>query len=237
MQSFNLNTLNQMIDVIDKEKVNKNEKKQKINTFYGNLQNHLNVRLVTNYLDPAYSDKLFEDLKNIKYNSDADSMVRIMGMMIKIPRKQFAIGDPSIKYHFAGTSVTAYNWNLTDDSPTSKVARELKILAQQISRTASCNFNYILINNYIDQTNSIGYHRDDERELGDNPTIAGLSLGQERAIHFKSIHTDQVVKVPLPHNSLNIMYYPTNKYWKHCIPKSTQLMGQRISLTFRCITN
>ena len=102
-------------------------------------------------------------------------------------------------------------------------------------KIACATFNYALINNYIDQTNCIGYHSDDEKELGKYPVIAGLSLGQEREIYFKSNITDEVKKISLPHNSFFVMFYPTNKFWKHSIPKTTRRLGQRISLTFRSV--
>jgi alkylated DNA repair dioxygenase AlkB len=158
-------------------------------------------------------------------------------MRHKIPRKQIAFGDPNTKYHFSGTNVPTYNWTLEDMSINSTVAREMQKIAHIVGNDACCKFNYALVNNYIDQTNSIGYHSDDEKELGKYPVIAGISLGQEREIYFKSNATGEVIKISLPHNTLYIMHYPTNNYWKHSIPKSTKQLGQRISLTFRSVSN
>lgn len=209
------------------------------NTFstkiYGSYTNKMFLMVVPNFLDKKYADDLFEKLKSITYNTDEESMIKIMGRQMKIPRKQIAFGDPTAKYHFSGTSVSAVDWYKDDDSINSHVGRELMIISTRVSRIANASFNYVLVNNYIDQTNSIGYHSDDERELGKYPTVAGISLGQEREIYFKSNKTDEIIIVPLPHNSLYVMFYPTNQNWKHSIPKRAKHLGQRISLTYRQI--
>jgi alkylated DNA repair dioxygenase AlkB len=197
--------------------------------FYGTLKNKLFVQVIYNYFPIDYADKLFEDLQSIQYNTDKQSMIKIMGRELKIPRKQTSYGDPKANYHFSGTSVKANDWD------TSKVGRKIKYIAHKVGKTTCENFNYTLVNNYLDQTNCIGYHSDDEKELGEYPVVAGISLGQEREMYFKSNVTGEVVKVSLPHNSFYVMYYPTNKFWKHSIPRTTKYMGQRISLTFRCV--
>lgn len=202
---------------------------KQITSFYGTYRNKMFLMVIKNYLPIDYADTLFDELKNIRYNTDEESMVKIMGRELKIPRKQTSYGDPEIKYHFSGTSVKALDWNDT------AIGRKIRYVAQKAGKSACENFNYTLVNNYLDQTNCIGYHSDDEKELGKYPVIAGISLGQEREMYFKSNITNEVVKVSLPHNSLYVMFYPTNHYWKHSIPRTTRIMGQRISLTFRCV--
>jgi alkylated DNA repair dioxygenase AlkB len=208
---------------------------KQIHSFHGSLTNMLNLHLITNYFDQGYADAIFERLRRISYNSDEESMVRIRGMKIKIPRKQVAYGEPDTTYNFSGISVTARDWSIDGDTDDEKIGKELKYISTVVGRDAGCKFNYTLINNYLNQTNSIGYHSDDERELGRFPIVAGVSFGQEREMYFKSKITQEVIKVRLPHNSLVIMHYPTNTYWEHAIPKKAKQMGQRISLTFRSV--
>lgn len=226
------------------ENNNDNEKKKKncnnhrplrIHRFYGTLKSMLNVHLIRNYFDIDYADKLFDDLKQIQYNSDEDSMIRMPGGLVKIPRQQTAYGEPGVTYHFSGINVLARDWTRSDNSLDARVGRELKHVSQHVGKSACSKFNYALINNYHNQNNSIGYHSDDEKELGKYPIVAGISLGQEREIYFKSNLTNEVIKIALPHNSLVIMHYPTNHYWKHSIPKTTKRLDQRISLTFRSV--
>jgi alkylated DNA repair dioxygenase AlkB len=203
--------------------------------FFGTYTNKMCVMFIPNFLDETYANDLFDTLKNIKYNSDEDSMIKIMGKQMKIPRKQIAFGDPNANYHFSGTSVKASDWYNDNNCINSRAGRELMVIASRIGRLTGTEYNYVLVNNYVDQTNSIGYHSDDEKELGKYPTIAGISLGQERDIYFKSNETDEIVKISLPHNSLYVMIHPTNQNWKHSIPKKAKRLGQRISLTYRCI--
>lgn len=115
----------------------------------------MHIHFIRNYLDPDFADRLFEGLKRVKYNSDEDSMVKIMGKTMMIPRKQVAFGEPGTDYHFSGTSVRAYDWNSEDSSLNSRVARELKQVSKKAGRTACSTFNHTLVNNYLDQTNCI----------------------------------------------------------------------------------
>lgn len=215
--------------------VNKKHKTIQIHRFYGGLKSMLNIQLITNYFDIDYADNLFNQLKHIQYNSDEDSMIRMPGGLVKIPRQQTAFGDPGTTYHFSGISVKARDWTHDENTIDSRVGKELQHVSKLVGRSACSVFNYALINNYLDQTNSIGYHSDDEKELGKYPIVAGISLGQERIMCFKSNLTGEVIRIALPHNSLIIMHYPTNSNWKHSIPKTTKRMGQRISLTFRSV--
>lgn len=233
---FNIEILEDFVDDVN-ENVHDDEKSITGSKFkfFGSLKEEMNIMFVTEYLNKDYSDQLFNELKHIQYNTDEQSMIKICGKSQTIPRKQIAFGEPDANYHFSGTSVRPYDWNNIDHSVNSRMGRKLKELAQIVSRLACTNFNYILVNNYLNQTNGISYHSDDEEELGEFAIIAGISLGQEREIYFKSNSTGKVVKIPLPHNSLYVMFYPTNKYWKHSIPKKSKILGQRISLTFRKI--
>lgn len=231
--TFNVGFLNNFVEYVN-EDVQEDSRKH-VFKIYGSLEDSLNLMFTAQYLDKNYADQLFEELKQIQYNSDEESMIKYFGKQYVIPRKQIAFGESDVNYHFSGTSVKPYDWNKTDLSVNSTMGRKLKELVRKVSRIACADFNYILVNNYLDQTKGISYHSDDEKELGEFGIVAGISLGQERPIYFKSDITNQVIKIPLPHNSLYVMFYPTNKYWQHSIPKSKKRLGQRISLTFRKI--
>ena len=205
-------------------------------TFLGSLKERFNVMLIHNVYDDAYANNLLKLLKRIKYNSDEESMIKIYGMKLKIPRKQVAFGNPDSNYHLSGTNVKAIDWNKEDDSIQYMAGRELHDVCRYVETLSGGKYNYVLINRYIDGKHSIGWHSDDEKELGKYPLICGLSLGQERQIYFRSNITGKVKKVTLPHNSLFVMYYPTNSYWQHSIPKTSRPMTDRISLTFRSVT-
>ena len=84
----------------------------------------------------------------------------------------------------------------------------------------------------------MGWHSDDEIELGDAPTIASLSLGASRRflLRNKRDHSFQQT-FELNHGSLLIMAGETQQYWQHCVPKTRKVTEPRINLTFRCIHN
>lgn len=81
----------------------------------------------------------------------------------------------------------------------------------------------------------MGAHQDNEPELGQNPTIASLSLGATRRFTLKHLHTGQNYDIELSHGSLLIMAGEMQHHWKHSLPKTNQSIGERINLTFRTI--
>lgn len=100
---------------------------------------------------------------------------------------------------------------------------------------AGVAFNSVLLNYYRDNRDSMGFHSDDEPELGPRPVIASLSLGTPRTLVFKprgDLRADDV-KLVLESGSLLLMRGDTQKNWKHGIMKQTRPCGGRVNLTFR----
>jgi alkylated DNA repair dioxygenase AlkB len=97
-------------------------------------------------------------------------------------------------------------------------------------------FNSVLCNLYRDGKDSIGWHSDDEYELGTNPVVGSVSFGAPRVFHFrhkqdKSLRT----KVELSHGSFLLMRGPTQHCWSHQLPKTAKQVSPRINLTYRVI--
>lgn len=134
-------------------------------------------------------------LNRVTYNSDELSKIRIGGVDRYIPRKQIAFGDPNASYGFSGARVMAYNWDVNDGSINGRVGKQLKKIRSMIESYTNKKYNYVLVNKYRDGNDYVGYHSDDEKELGEFPTIVGLSFGQERYIYFKSNITKRVIKI------------------------------------------
>ena len=96
----------------------------------------------------------------------------------------------------------------------------------------------MLANLYRDGNDSMGLHSDDEKELGKNPVIASLSLGESREIYFKHKNKKLNLIIPQASGQLIVMHGKTQKYWKHEIKKTKKIKKPRINLTFRnIITN
>jgi alkylated DNA repair dioxygenase AlkB len=109
-------------------------------------------------------------------------------------------------------------------------------LKQQLESVCSQSFNSVLANLYRDGRDSMGCHADDEKELGQNPTIASLSFGETRLLRFK--HTDSGFKldIELNHGDLLIMAGELQHHWRHELPKTRKPKQARINLTFRQIS-
>ena len=197
---------------------------------YKSKNKNIDLTYISNFLSQEYSNNLFELFeKNLIYNTEEESMIFIFGKYMKIPRKQVAYGEKGIFYKFSGNKVNARNWN--DDDEICKNIKKIKDLIENYTKE---KFNFVLINKYETETNYISPHKDDEKELGDNPLIVGISIGSERNIKFT--HDDKNIKeiqFPLKNGSMYIMKDPTNKYWKHGIPKYPGKVKPKISLTFR----
>jgi len=97
-------------------------------------------------------------------------------------------------------------------------------------------FNGVLVNLYRDGQDSMGWHSDDEPELGASPLIASLSFGAGRRFLLRR-RDDHKMKceIHLPHDSLLVMQGATQGHWQHALPKTARAVGPRINLTFRNI--
>jgi len=112
--------------------------------------------------------------------------------------------------------------------------KELLEIKHKVETVANIKFNSCLLNLYRDGRDSNGWHSDDENELGQNPTIASISLGQERLFHLRHKKDKSLKhKIFLEHGSLLLMKGETQHYWHHQLPKTVKPIEERINLTFR----
>jgi len=107
------------------------------------------------------------------------------------------------------------------------------------SKTASNQFNAMLVIHYKTGNNSVGLHADDDYGLGENPIIGSLSLGAKRTFFIKSKQINREtgkkieIYVPLTHGCFLLMSNRFQKYWLHSIPKEKNVIGDRVNVTFR----
>lgn len=113
----------------------------------------------------------------------------------------------------------------------------LQEIRQQILTATGKEFNSVLLNFYRNGQDSMGWHADDEPELGAAPAIASVSFGATRRFGFKHRHNKEVENkyISLQHGSLLFMQGQTQHCWKHGLPKTSVAAGVRINLTFRNI--
>jgi alkylated DNA repair dioxygenase AlkB len=82
----------------------------------------------------------------------------------------------------------------------------------------------------------MGWHSDDEPELGRNPLIASLSLGGERRFDLRRCGSGRIEhSLALTHGSLLVMAGATQHHWQHQVAKTRKACAPRLNLTFRWI--
>ena len=109
------------------------------------------------------------------------------------------------------------------------------LLKREVERVSGRRFNSVLLNYYRDQNDSMGFHSDDEKELGPQPAIASLSFGAPRTFILKHKRLPQTLKLALGDGSLLLMAGATQANWRHGINKQRGACGPRVNLTFRNI--
>ena len=142
---------------------------------------------------------------------------------IESPRLAAWHGDPGAVYTYSGFRNTPAPWTPT-----------LQKIRKNLAHSTGVEFNSVLLNYYRSGSDSMGWHRDNERELGPEPVIASISLGESRRFRMQHIKDKQQRwDAYLDHGSALIMAGSTQQYWRHCLPKSKSCNGNRINLTFR----
>ena len=113
-------------------------------------------------------------------------------------------------------------------------------MREKLDQACSANFNSVLLNLYRDGNDSVDWHADDERELGPEPIIASVSLGETRTFDFRSKYDSKHKRsFELFSGDVVIMSGATQRHWEHRVPKTAERIrfstGPRINLTFRTI--
>lgn len=131
--------------------------------------------------------------------------------------------------------------------PPRPIPKCLDALKKSTEAATGCKFNFCLVNYYASGSDSISYHSDDERFLGNLPAIASFSLGAKRdfLLKHKPIAPNdntppppetKPIKLPLASGDMILMKGDTQANWLHSIPKRTGKNaedGGRINITFR----
>ncbi|WDD98142.1 alpha-ketoglutarate-dependent dioxygenase AlkB family protein [Thalassomonas actiniarum] len=174
------------------------------------------------FIPMARSRLLYDELAQ-QLDWSQDSIV-LYGKPVLIPRLQAWYGDDGLDYTYSGLTLAAKSWL--------PVLIQLK---QMVEAKTGEQFNAVLANLYRDGNDTVGWHSDDEPELGENPVIASLSFGGERNFNLKHKISGEKLTVPLKSGSLLTMAGQTQRFWQHCLPRTKKAKLPRINLTFRQI--
>ena len=187
------------------------------------------IALLPHWLDAAEADALFDVLyATIPWEIHR---IRLFGREVDSPRLSCWIGDEGASYIYSRRRFEPRPWPCA-----------LAVLRERLEQTCGARFNSVLANLYRDGNDSMGWHSDDEPELGTCPLIASLSLGAARRFRLrrKPVRGSQptsadTLSLSLPHGSLLRMAGSTQQCYRHALPKTAASIGARINLTFRQI--
>jgi len=151
--------------------------------------------------------------------------VRLFGRELAAPRLSSWHGDRGASYRYSGTRYEPQPWTPT-----------LARIRAQLERELGVGFNAVLANRYKDGNDAMGWHCDDEPELGSEPVIASISLGASRDFQLKrKLRGRAVINLALADRSLLIMRGHCQRDWLHGLPRRKGVTQARINLTFRLI--
>ena len=196
---------------------------------YRDLENKLPIQgqmfLCPNFLSEAESTAYFQLLFNsIPWRQES---VVVFGKSHPQPRLVSWHGEPGLDYQYSGLKL----------SPQS-MGENLRKLKKKIEDYWSIRCNSVLLNLYRDGEDCNGWHRDNEPELGSNPNIASLSLGETRDFLVKHrFQKDRRLKLSLQAGSCLLMSGEMQSYWLHSLPRRKKVNSPRINLTFRWINS
>jgi alkylated DNA repair dioxygenase AlkB len=148
--------------------------------------------------------------------------VVMFGKKIMTKRKVAWYADTGITYTYAGVKKLGLQWTDT-----------LLEIKQKVEAITGANYNACLLNLYHEGEEGMGWHRDNEKEIIPESSIASLSFGAVRKFAFKHATTNERLDIELENGSLLDMKGAIQGHWYHALPKTTRIKQLRINLTFR----
>ena len=151
--------------------------------------------------------------------------LRIFGREVASPRLSCWVGDAEAVYRYSGTRFTPHAWT--------PALSELRLW---LAKNCHEDCNSVLCNLYRDGRDSMGWHSDDEPELGDSPSILSFSFGGARRFRLRHRKRPEIrLELDLPPGSLLRMAGTTQRFYRHDLPKTARAVPARINLTYRRI--
>lgn len=179
--------------------------------------------LVEGFYPAEVAQALFETLlAELAWESEE---IVFFGKRVLVPRLICWYGDAAAVYRYSGVEHEPKPWTPT-----------LQKIREDVSQTCGVAFNSVLGNLYRDGNDSMGWHADNEPELGPKPVVASLSFGATRLFKLRHNRSRETVDATLQNGSLLIMSGTLQSHWRHAVPKTKMTVEPRINLTFRRIS-
>ena len=179
------------------------------------------VRYIPNWIPPHEATDLYEQLmEEVPWRQEHFMMG---ARKIQQPRLTAWVGEEGMRY--------VYSRRVFEPSPWSP---KLAMVRDRLRERLGITTNSVLCNLYRTGQDSMGCHADDEPELGTNPTIASVSLGETRKMIFRHAAKEAPkVELELEGGSLLVMSGTLQHHWRHELPKTKRPKAPRINLTYR----
>lgn len=192
--------------------------------------NSRNIELPPNgglqYHPQAFSSERADALFNCLHSGInwTERTIIMFGREVVQPRLVAFYGDVGQRYRYSGKTLEAPGW----PDPLIEIRKRLALITGH-------EFNCVLCNLYRDGKDAMGWHADNEPELGSEPVIASVSLGGERRFVLKRRSDGQRVELVPAHGSVLVMFGAVQRHWLHQVPRTRKPVDARINLTFRTL--
>lgn len=185
------------------------------------LPHHGEVFLFPAFFDKTESDDLFDGLRReVPWKQEP---IKLFGKEIMQPRLTAWYSDAGISYSYSGITMQGLAWN-----------NYLKIIKERVEHFFKLSCNSALLNLYRQGEDSMGWHRDNEKELGRHPTIISVSFGATRKFQLREYRSkNNLISLELHHGSVLIMKGESQPHWEHRVPKQGKITEPRLNITFR----
>jgi alkylated DNA repair dioxygenase AlkB len=188
------------------------------------LKENLDIKICNHLFSEDESNYFFRSLLNeVAWKQE---IITMWGKKRILRRRVAWYGDSGKNYSYSGNLLSPITWN-----------ENLKRIKKKIEIVSSITFNSVLLNDYEDGNVGMGWHSDDEKELGKDPIIGSVSFGVDRDFYLKpkiKSNNDRV-KIMSSNGSLILMNGSTQHHWLHSLPIRKNINERRINLTFRTI--
>uniref|UniRef100_UPI001681891B alpha-ketoglutarate-dependent dioxygenase AlkB n=2 Tax=Pseudoalteromonas sp. S16_S37 TaxID=2720228 RepID=UPI001681891B len=150
--------------------------------------------------------------------------IQVYGKHHLIPRMQCFIADKEVSYSYSKQTLANTPW-----------PEPLLAMRRRLQQTYGHRFNALLANWYRNGQDKMGWHSDDEAELGAKPCIVSISLGATRKFKIKHKTTQQQYDIMLQSGSCLVMHGDSQRDYQHSLPMQAKVSSGRINLTFRTV--
>lgn len=181
------------------------------------------------YFDSFYIKDKADSLLDLctKLNTEIPVFYNTRNEVVQQPRKSLWFGPIPYKYSkflLTNHSFSEYAW--------------LDRVRGDLEDTFGLSLNSCLVNEYRDGSDKVGWHADNERLFGNDPSVVSVSFGVTRRFEVRRDtygHKRPEHYFDLQHGSVIVMLGDMQKHWQHRVPENSTVNGTRYNLTFRCV--